>query len=141
MRIKIADNDPEILSCFPVMHQLRLHIKDETEFLERVKRQTRLYGYNLVLLEDGNIKAAAGIRISEFLAWGKIVYVDDLVTAEDARSGGYGGKLLNWIIEYAKENNCDEVHLDSGVHRFGAHRFYLNNRMDITSHHFAIKLK
>ena len=141
MRIKIADNDPEFLSCFMVMRQLRLHLKDQHEFLERVKRQSRLYGYKLVFLEEGNVKAAAGIRISEFLAWGKIVYIDDLVTSEDARSEGYGKKLLSWIIDYAKENNCQEVHLDSGVQRFGAHRFYLNNRMDITSHHFSIKLE
>jgi hypothetical protein len=31
--------------------------------------------------------------------------------------------------------------LDSGVQRFGAHRFYLRRRMNITSHHFAIDLR
>jgi hypothetical protein len=31
--------------------------------------------------------------------------------------------------------------LDSGVQRFGAHRFYLRRRMDITSHHFALDLR
>jgi hypothetical protein len=33
------------------------------------------------------------------------------------------------------------LHLDSGVQRFAAHRFYLARRMDITCHHFALKLR
>lgn len=33
-----------------------------------------------------------------------------------------------------------ELHLDSGVQRYGAHRFYLRHGMDITSHHFRLVL-
>jgi GNAT superfamily N-acetyltransferase len=67
--------------------------------------------------------------------------VDDLVAAPAQRSRGHGGKLFDWLVAQAKQNNCDEFHLDSGVQRFGAHRFYLARRMDINCHHFALKLK
>jgi hypothetical protein len=32
------------------------------------------------------------------------------------------------------------IHL-VGVEKFGAHRFYLRNRMNISSHHFSLKLR
>ena len=67
--------------------------------------------------------------------------VDDLVTLAEGRSRGYGKKMLDWLIAESRARDCDEFHLDSGVQRFGAHRFYLTQRMDITSHHFALRLK
>ena len=50
------------------------------------------------------------------------------------------GFWLRENLAWARKRECAELHLDSGVQRFGAHRFYLNHRMDITSHHFAIQL-
>ena len=68
------------------------------------------------------------------------MYVDDLVTDDAERSQGWGGRLLDWLIETAREAGCQQFHLDSGVQRFGAHRFYLMKRMQITCHHFALNL-
>jgi hypothetical protein len=51
-----------------------------------------------------------------------------------------GGALFDWLVQLAREHECRELHLDSGVQRFDAHRFYLGKRMHITSHHFALKL-
>jgi GNAT superfamily N-acetyltransferase len=67
--------------------------------------------------------------------------IDDLVSKSTDRSKGYGGRLIDWLVEYARQNDCDDFHLDSGVQRFGPHRFYLNKRMEIACHHFALKLK
>ena len=86
---------------------------------------------------DGRVLAVAGFRVAENLAWGRHLYVDDLVTAAAARSTGCGQELFDWLVRYAVEAGCGQLHLDSGVQRFDAHRFYLRNRMSITSHHFA----
>jgi GNAT superfamily N-acetyltransferase len=75
------------------------------------------------------------------LAWGKALYVDDFVSAEAYRGLGYGSALFDWLLVQATQSGCDQLHLDSGVHRFAAHRFYLHKGMDITSHHFAMKIK
>ena len=48
--------------------------------------------------------------------------------------------MMDWLVGRAKERGCDELHLDSGVQRYGAHRFYLRYGMDITSHHFRLAL-
>jgi len=139
-KIVLAKDDHEIQSCYPVMVELRPHVQPD-EFLHRVKRQIEIANYQLAYLMDGEVKAVAGFRISECLAWGRFLYVDDLVSKNDERSKGYGGALLEWLIEYAKEENCDQLHLDSRVQRFAAHRFYLNKRMFIEAHHFSLNLR
>ena len=137
--IKLAETDEEIQSCFPVMAELRPHVP-AAEFLSRIKRQQLLADYGLAFISTGEVKAVAGFRVSECLAWGKFMYVDDLVARSEERSKGFGGKLLDWLIAYAREHQCDQFHLDSGVQRFEAHRFYLSKRMIIEGHHFSLKL-
>ena len=139
-RIILAQEEHEIQSCYPVMAELRPHVQAE-EFLIRVKRQSECAGYRLAYLIDGEVKAVAGFRISEGLAWGKYLYLDDLVAKSVDRSKGYGGNLFDWLVEYARAEGCDEFHLNSRVQRFAAHRFYLSKRMFIECHHFALKLR
>ena len=51
-----------------------------------------------------------------------------------------GADVAKWVADYGRQRGCKELHLDSGVQRFAAHRFYLRERMDITCHHFAMPL-
>jgi GNAT superfamily N-acetyltransferase len=53
-----------------------------------------------------------------------IGYIENVVTDEDYRRIGIGKKLMEMAIEYAKENNCYKVILQSGIKRTEAHRFY-----------------
>ena len=139
MEIHLTQTDQDIMSCFPIMAQLRPHLRKE-EFLPRVRRQEQ-GGYHLIrLLDAGVVRAVSGFRLGESFAWGKYLYIDDLVTDEPGRSHGYGQRLFNWLLDFANTQRCAQVHLDSGVQRFGAHRFYLRNRMDIGAHHFALIL-
>lgn len=137
--IKLAETDEEIARCFAVMRQLRDHLIEEN-FLPQIRRM-QAEGYQLTYLEDaGEVKALGGFRIFEMLARGRFMYVDDLVTNAADRSKGYGDAMLDWLADYAKTHDCEYLNLDSGVHRFGAHRFYLRKRMDIVCHHFSRKL-
>jgi GNAT superfamily N-acetyltransferase len=136
-RIQIAEDEQEILRCYPVMAELRPHLQPE-EFLNRVKKQSEIACFKLAYLFDEEVKAVAGFRVSECLASGKFLYVDDLVAKSTDRSKGYGGELFDWLIEYAKAEKCQELQLDSRVQRFAAHRFYLNKRMIIEAHHFTL---
>jgi|SRR5690349_3797783 len=139
-RVAIADSNAEIARCFPVMRQLRTHFTDEETFVGQVERQQK-QGYRMAYLEDANqVRAVAGFRMMETLFAGRLCYVDDLVTDENARSLGYGGALFDWLVAQARAANCDKFDLDSGVQRFAAHRFYLTKRMMISSHHFSLEL-
>ena len=137
--IQLAESDCKILGCFPVMSQLRPHLK-QAKFIEQVRYQMK-ERYQLAFLElEGQAVAVAGFRISTCLASGKFLYIDDSVVDELKRSQGYGQQLFQWLIEYARNHDCEHLSLDSGVQRFAAHRFYLMERMNITSHHFGIQL-
>lgn len=139
-RIRLAENDDEIRMCYPVMAELRPHIEPD-EFVERVKKQAKNAAYELAYLIDGEVKAVAGFRISEWLAGGKYLEIEDLATSSGERSKGYGGELFDWLVEHARKENCDQLRLVSHVRRFDAHRFYLNRRMIIEAHYFSMPLK
>ncbi|MGW0857564.1 GNAT family N-acetyltransferase [Streptomyces sp. NPDC002690] len=68
---------------------------------------------------------------------GRILFVDDLVTAPGARSGGIGGLLMAELEDRARRAGCVRIELDSGVSNHGAHRFYHAARMAIVALHFA----
>jgi GNAT superfamily N-acetyltransferase len=139
-RITIAQSEREILDCYPVMAELRPHIQQD-EFLPTVKRLGEIAGFQLAYLTDGEIKAVAGFRISEWLAGGIYLEIEDLVAKSDERSKGYGGELFDWLVEHAKENNCLQVRLVSRVSRLDAHRFYLRKGMNLEAHYFSMHLK
>ena len=122
------------------MRALRTHRDDEAEFVRRVDELQRPEGYRLVgAFEDGRCVAVAGFRELHTLAWGHVVYVDDLSTHPDGRRRGHARALLEWCAAEARRRGCDQLHLDSGVeaNRLDAHRLYLNTGMRITSYHFA----
>ena len=140
MTIAFAVTNAEIQDCYAVMSQLRPHITAE-DFVPRVRRQMEGFDYRLPYISDeGEVKAVAGIRVSEWLHGGKYLEIDDLVAKDGDRSRGYGGQLFDWIVELARTENCNHVRLLSGVQRFDAHRFYLAKRMNIEAHYFTINI-
>ena len=139
MNIHIAITDVEIAACYPVMRELRPHIREE-QFLSRVRGQEKS-GYRLAYIaEQDGVVAVAGFRIGENLAWGNFLHVDDLVTDPMYRSKGYGARLLAWLKEQACMHECKQIHLDSGAQRKDAHRFYEREGMTRSGFHFAENL-
>lgn len=139
MLIQLAESDTQILECFPTLSQLRPHLEQD-KFLAQFHRQKR-NGYQLAFIKvDDRVVAVAGFHISESFAWGQSLYIYDLVVDETMRSQKYGQHIFSWLVEYAKLHHCEQLHLDSGVQRFDAHRFYFQQRMKINSHHFSLDL-
>ncbi len=141
MEIKTVRSEKEIISCFEVMHTLRPHLVKEN-FVETVSGFISR-GYHLISIEEnGKIIAASGYHYTEHLLWGKAIYVDDLSCLPESRKKGYARMLLDYIVNEARKNNCNQVHLDSGSNpgRYDAHRLYLRYGFNITSFHFALQL-
>ncbi len=134
--IKLVETDEELRATFPVMVQLRTHLT-EAGYLAQVAHQRANDNYAVAAVFEGDrVVAAAGFRLATALALGSYVYIDDLVTDADTRSKGHGRALLDWIGDYGRARGCTSLHLDSGVQRHAAHRFYLRERMDIVFFHF-----
>lgn len=138
MEIFIASSDQEINSSFPVFKELRPNLARD-DFLSQVRRQELQFYKILALRHQGVIKSAAGFRFCEFLAFGKIIYIDDLATLQEARGNGFAGALLDWLIDYAKKSGCRGVHLDTGYMRHAAHRVYLAKGFQLSCHHMALE--
>ena len=136
--IKIAGSNADIRRCYTVMAELRPHLTAD-EFLAQVKKQQEA-GFRLVYLFNDEVLAAAGIRIGDWLAGGRYLEIEDLVTSENARSKGYGGRLFDWIADRARAEGCEHIRLVSKVTRHDAHRFYLNKRMNIEAYYFSVDL-
>ena len=137
--IRLAQTDAEKLACFPVMKELRPHL-EKADFLPQLGRQ-EAQGYQLAFAEEGSqVVAVAGFWINEAFAYSKYLYVYDLVTSETARSSGQGGALLEFLKTLARDAGCKQLHLDSGVQRFRAHKFYLREGFIISAHHFQLVL-
>ncbi|NKQ54341.1 GNAT family N-acetyltransferase [Amycolatopsis sp. K13G38] len=84
----------------------------------------------------GQPLAAAGYR-TLVTSRGRILFVDDLVTEDAARSQGVGARMVRELKTLGRLAGCVRVELDSGVSNTAAHRFYFCHRLDITAFHFT----
>ena len=108
--------------------------------MRRVQELAASTGLTLAYLDDGGIKAVAGYRISDWLAGGRYLEIEDLVTADGERSRGYGGILFDWVADLAGRSGCLQVRLLSHVRRVDAHRFYLRKGMTQEALYFSLNV-
>jgi GNAT superfamily N-acetyltransferase len=123
MFVDLDVGDPRWREALPVLRQLRTHL-DEASFAA-IHRAGRAQGLTFTTRWDADrCVAVAGWRVIDTTHVGRKLYVDDLVTDEQVRSGGHGGALLDHLAERATELGCRTIELDSGEQRLDAHRFY-----------------
>jgi GNAT superfamily N-acetyltransferase len=133
--VTVAENDEQIRGCCPVMQELRPHLEPGT-FVAIVREMER-EGYRLAYIaEAGRVVCVAGFRLKRTLFCEKFLYVDDLVTSATARSMGHGRTLLDWLKARARTEGCMQLHLDSGIQRVDAHRFYEREGLQKSGYHF-----
>jgi GNAT superfamily N-acetyltransferase len=135
----------ETALAWNALRELRPHVATPEELTRRVNGAQRAEGYRLIgsFAEDDEEPAAvAGFRTLRTLAWGHVLYVDDLVTREARRGEGHADALMRWLVDEAARRGCDQLHLDSAVirERETAHRFYFNHRLRISAYHFSREL-
>lgn len=93
---------------------LREAVGPAERIVARIDELQRPEGYRLAASfdEEGQAVAAGGFRVGHNLAWGRFLYIDDLITLPEAR--GHATALLRWIFEEAVHLGCDQ-----GPSRFG----------------------
>ncbi len=137
--VRVLKSESELKALAPIISQLRPHF-DLNELVARIKIQ-RKRGYKLAYVVSGEkVLCVAGFVTGYKLAWGKHIYIDDLVTSEEHHSADAGKILMEWFKTYAKENGYETIHLDASVLGFSSHKFYLESGFHIDSHHFSINL-
>lgn len=129
----------------PALLELRPDAGPLDALISRVDAQ-RASGYRVVGgFDDGQDEAAAviGFKVTENLAWGRYLYIEDVVTRARGRGRGHAPALMEWVLDEGRRSGCGQVHLNSGVgsNRRGAHRFYFNSGLQISAHHFSMELE
>lgn len=110
--VKELTADGEIAHAFPLMRELRPHLRAET-FLAQIRRQ-QAEGYRLFGgFADGRLVALAGVRDACTLSRGPHLFVDDLVTAARERGKGHGRAMMRHLAGHAAARGFDTIHLDS----------------------------
>ena len=129
MDVRPLETDREIGDAYPLMAQLRPHLK-QPEFVSVIRHQAA-DGYQLFggFDDAGRLVALAGLRVAHTLSRGPHLFVDDLVTDESLRGRGYGTAMIRWLRAYASEQGLPAVCLDS---RDTARGFY--ERVGFTFH-------
>jgi GNAT superfamily N-acetyltransferase len=136
--VDLDPGDPRLTAeVLPVLAELRTWLTPE-EFAE-IYAEGHPQGLRFTAAYDdqAGCVAVAGWRVLATTIAGRKMYVDDLVTAAAHRSSGVGSALLAELTERARRFGCGVIDLDSALHRADAHRFYIRERMPITSFHFA----
>jgi len=90
---------------------------------------------------DGNVVGVTVYRMLERTFSGRELYCDDLVTDNAQRSTGVGRAMMDFMVDLARERDCDTFALDSGCQRQQAHKFYFREKLTISSFHFTRTLK
>ncbi|WP_346894190.1 GNAT family N-acetyltransferase [uncultured Roseibium sp.] len=138
--MRYADEEADVLRCFPLMRQLRPHLASEKDFVDRWRRQ-RDTGYRLIALWRDEVPVAlAGFRVQENLVHGVHLYVDDLVTDEAARSGGYGHVLMDRLKQEGRALGLDRLILDTPLTNALGHRFYYREGLLARALRFYVSL-
>ena len=135
--VDLEPGDPRVgEDVLPVLKELRPHLTPESFAAVYVEGYPQGLRFTAAYV-DGRCVGVAGWRIMATTATLRKLYVDDLVTSENERSGGVGRALLTELADRARAAGCHALDLDSGVHRPDAHRFYMREGLTITSFHFG----
>jgi GNAT superfamily N-acetyltransferase len=135
-----AETDEQIAATFEVMQQLRPHLSRD-QYLPLIRSLMASDGLKLLVLrEAGQVRALAAYRVMNMLYCGSLLYIDDLVVDERARSRGYGAQLIARLTDEGRAIGCSEIQLISRVTREQAHRFYFREGFGIECFHFRSKL-
>tara|TARA_R110002167_G_scaffold51710_2_gene149750 strand:- start:81 stop:524 length:444 start_codon:yes stop_codon:yes gene_type:complete len=135
-----ADEEADVVACFPLMHQLRPHLADAAELVERWRLQQQA-GYRILALwRDRQPRALAGYRVVDNLIYGRHLYVDDLVTDEAERSTGLGARMLDRMKQETKALGCQRLVLDTAIDNLLGHRFYFRNGLLARGFRFSMPI-
>lgn len=103
--------------------ELREIINDETTPVFVCEKESVVMGYAFCVMQD--LSRCNNLRPD------KSLYIDDICVDAKYRRGGVGKELYEYVIQYAKKNNCFNVTLNVWDGNVSAQRFYEDMGMHV----------
>lgn len=131
----------------------RIRIQQLTELLENCSFNTERFEkifsgqlmdekYACFVYEDAEgIHGFLNMRMEEQLHHtAKVAQILELIVDESQREKGIGTKLFRYAKNFAKENGCVQIELETSLWRKRAHAFYEREGMVFDHAYFTMKL-
>jgi GNAT superfamily N-acetyltransferase len=135
--LRYIDRPEEQTASFELMRELRPHLADPAGYAAQLTRQAE-HGYRLLgAFQNHRVVGLVGFREMENLIYGRFVYVDDLIVDQSQRHNGLGATLLQAARDYAQQQGCAHLVLDTGSHMSLAQRFYFREGLLARGMHFV----
>ena len=129
----------ELLSILPLVKILNPDI-DEAVLARRLEEMPG-QGYQCAgAYFEGRLVGICGLWIATRFYCGKYLEPDNVVVYPDFRSLGVGQKLMAWVYDYARAQNCEVAELNSYVVSPRSHKFYFNEGFRILGFHFQKRM-
>ncbi len=110
--IQLALSDDSIQKCWTAFKELYPQLK-KSDFLFQIRKLQIDAGYTLVFIEkEAEAVAFLGFRISEDLAHGKYLLINEVYVQKQQAQAHFVEELLDWTIEYAKTKKCEQIFMD-----------------------------
>lgn len=136
--LPVADRRVAIARGAGLHRELRPNL--DANYVAQIERMFGEGAHLVQLVDDGEPRALAVWRLFHTTYCGRRLEVEDLVTAEAARSQGHGKALLAWLEARARAEGCPTITLHSATRRDRAHRFYFREGFHILAFHFSKSL-
>ncbi len=138
----LGPGDPRMAAdVAPLIRALRPRLSADafTAFAEEGHAQ----GLRFTVAYDTATGRALGAATHRVLATsrGRLLFVDDLVTAAGSRGRGIGARLMAELERRGRAEGCTRLELDSGTTNVDAHRFYHARRLTVAAFHFGRELE
>lgn len=131
----------DFAEIIPLAHQLNPKLSEEElkDFLFQMFGFSNYYCFGL--RENNSLIAISSGWVTVRFYSGKQLEVDNVVVDQKFQSKGYGKLLFQHIENWANEQDCNSVELNTYLENRRSHKFYHQNAYSILGFHFCKFLK
>lgn len=97
--------------------------------------------FQLIAIMNDKIIGVTGVWIGYKIWSGKYLELDNVVVHKDYRSLKVGAEMTEYLIQKAKDLDCDMLGLDVYTDNFRGIKFYMNSGFNPTGFHMIKRLK
>ncbi len=140
LEYKSLKTTQEIIPTLSLLNQMYPGITPQ-EYRKAIEEMTQNNGYKmLAVYSEGELVAICGFWILRMFYCGKYLQISNLVVDENCRSQNIGAKILEYFENYAKDQGCDHITLDSYIDNTRSHEFFKKQGFYVRGLHFMKKI-
>ncbi|MDA7705566.1 GNAT family N-acetyltransferase [Rickettsiales bacterium] len=139
--IEVKDiNSKEIMDSYYLIIQSYPNLTKE-EYSDTVKEMMELSNFKMIgAFIDNQIIGISGYVISKMFYCAKFLRISNLIIDKNHRNQKIGTKMIHFLEEKARNNNCKHVILDSFIGNKKSHSLYFREGFFIRGLHFMKEL-